>query len=127
MTQRHEWGHQSDLKQPSQAQGIFNLAVVACFGGNVFPWLQKWARFAHYTTVSPDQEQGPFLEENPDSELKPLQIQGGTKNHNQREKGAFWGESTKNDSQHHFLNSPSKHLLSKPFSNSHWYFQTGFE
>ena len=54
--QRHEWGHQSDLKQPAKAQRIFNLAVVACFGGIVFPWLQKWAVFTHFTTTSPGRE-----------------------------------------------------------------------
>ena len=43
-------------KQPSQVQYIFNLAVVACFGGIAFPWLQKWAVFTHFTTTSPDRE-----------------------------------------------------------------------
>ena len=56
MTQGHEWGHQSDLNQPSQAQRIFNLAVVACFAGIAFPWLKKWALFAHSTTTFPGRE-----------------------------------------------------------------------
>ena len=53
MTQWYEWGHQSDLKQPSKVQGIFNLPVVACFVDNAFPWLQRVGRFySFYNNLS---------------------------------------------------------------------------
>ena len=99
MTQWHEWGHQSDLKQPSQAQGIFNLAVVACFGRNALPWLQKRALFAPSTTTSPGQERkGPFWMKIQilDSKICKFVNLWETKKHNQGEKGAFLGQNTKN-------------------------------
>ena len=85
MTNRPEWGHRSDLKQLSKAQGIFNPAVVACFGGIAFPWLQKWALFAHSTTTSPDREMkgGPFWMKIQIQTQNPANA-GGTKNHTHR-------------------------------------------
>ena len=75
----------SGLQQSSQVQGIFNLAVVACFVGIAFPWLQKGALFARSTTTFPGREKkGPFLDENPDFELKKPANAGETKNHKQR-------------------------------------------
>ena len=97
MIQWHEWGHQNDLKQPSQVQDIFNLAVVECFGNIAFPWLQKGAVFTHFTTTFSRRERkgAPFGWKSRFWTKNPANA-GETKKTKTRRKGSFSGESTKN-------------------------------
>ena len=113
MIQLHEWGHQNDLNQPSQAQGIFNLAVVAYFGGIAFPWLQKWAVYTHFTTTSPRRERkaAPFWWKSRFWTKNPANA-GETKKTKSRRKGVFFGQKyEKQTPSTHFLISTFKHDL----------------
>ena len=104
MIQCHEWGHQSDLKQPSQVQDIFNLPVMACFGGIAFHCLQKWAVLTHFTTTSPEREWkgAPFWWKSRFSTQNPATAGGGQRIMIKDTKGPFLAKIPKTDTQHPF-------------------------